>query len=140
MSAPFSLPLRHSPLLWAALLATHLAPLVAVVLTAPAPAVSFPLVVAVGASAVFSLRRARRLHGCSLRVAPRGESVLSQGGATRPVEILAESREMGWLVVIAWREADGRVRRAALTRDAFPAETWRALRRFVRWEAGDQAS
>lgn len=135
MSAPFSLSLRRSRLLCAALLALHALPLICGLFAGMSRFGLICLGVAVLVSAAFNLFEARRLAGMRLTLVPHGLSVLVRGERTCEVDVLPASSDLGWLVVIVWRElATGKQGRAALTRDSVPGGEWRALRRYLRWE------
>lgn len=134
MSAPFLCPLRLSPLLQGVLLLLHGVP----PLCALAPGVPSwlapPLWGASLLSGLWQLKRARNLGRLAMQGTAHGECFLLEAGLSRPVEILPDSRDMGWLIVLVWRDPESGVGgRAALTRDGQAFDAWRALRRHLRW-------
>jgi hypothetical protein len=91
-------------------------------------------------SAVWQWRRARNLRRQCSQWSASGEIWLldaSQRGVQ--IEVLQDSADLGWLVVLHWQELESSQKgRAALTRDAFTAEQWRTLRRHLRWNLSGQ--
>lgn len=139
MSASFLFSLRLSRLLKFSLLLAHGLPWLCVWAPGVPRGVAGLTLVASLVSAGFQLRRARRLADSSLSLQVGGECWLTQGGRRSAVDILPESRDLGWLIVLVWREQNsGRAGRAALTRDGLPREIWRELRRYLRWSVAPE--
>lgn len=134
MSAPFLFPLRYSRVLVWAINLAHLLPLLCLCLEG-VPAWGRLLVTGgVFVSMLWQGRATQLLRHLSVSWSPSGEAVLRGPTGETQIEILADSIDLSWLIVLHWRELDsGRSRRAALTRDAFSAEHWRVLRRLFRW-------
>lgn len=138
MSAPFSLSLKRSRALFAASLVLHVLPMICGVLAGMSVMGLAGLFAALLVSAVLSFREARGLANARLTLVPHGVSMLAFGGLQREVVVLPVSVDLGWLVLVVWRESGtGRVGRATLTRDAVCDGEWRALRRFLRWELAE---
>lgn len=130
------IPLRYSPALRAALLATHLFPLVFVWLAHLAMPISVGVSLLLAGSAFWQLYVIRRRRGWRLLLHAAGHAQLQYSLAQTPAEIhlLSETRDLGWLIVLCWQsEAGGRVERFALCSDGLPAEVWRKLRISLRW-------
>lgn len=139
MSAPFLFSLRFSPGLRCASGFVHVLP----VLCVWAPEVPFwsraAVLIPVLVSALWWWRRAGSLAETAFSFQPGGECWIERGGRQRSVQLMATSRDFGFLIVLAWQDLEsGRVERAALSRDGLPAETWRALRRYLRWDLPQQ--
>jgi len=68
------------------------------------------------------------------------ESVLCENMVTGQAEdvcLLPETRDLGgWLVLLCWQDASGRVQRFVFMRDAMPRREWQCLRRTARWSSG----
>lgn len=140
MSAPFLFSLRLSRLLKLSLVIAHGLPWFCV-WTPGVPGWVAGLTLAASlVSAAWQLHQAGRLADSSLSLQAGGECWLTaQGGRRIAVDILPESRDLGWLIVLVWREQDtGRSGRAALTRDALSPEFWRELRRYLRWNVAPE--
>ena len=92
-------------------------------------------------SAAWQRWRMRRLRGLSLAWMASGEAWLQTPSGRLQVEVLADSVDFDWLLVLHWRELESfREGRAALTRDAFSAEHWRALRWRLRWSLAQEGA
>lgn len=140
MSAPFSFSLKRSPLLRSLTALAHVMPLSCAFFADTRPLVLSVVGVLTLVSAVATSRQGRELGQLRLTVVPQGVSVLEKDGRALEVDILPESVDLGWLIVLVLVERNSRIRRrAALTRGALDAESWRSLRRFLRWELPDEA-
>ncbi|NSL56653.1 protein YgfX [Uliginosibacterium aquaticum] len=137
MSAPFFLPLRLSRVLLGTIILVHGLPLACVLAPEVPRPLSIAVTLAVVLSALWQMRQWQRIAACVLQMS--GEACwLERGDSRVQVELLSDSRDLGWLIVLVWRELEsGRCGRAALTRDGLPAEDWRALRRYLRWQLSD---
>lgn len=139
MSAPLSFSLRLSVPLRLATGLAHVLP----GLCLTAPNVSGWLRVAVLGmlicSAGWQYWQVRRLRGLSLEWMASGEAWLQTQKGRVQIEMLTDSVDFDWLLVLHWREFESfREGRAALTRDAFSAEHWRILRRRLRWSLAQE--
>jgi hypothetical protein len=140
MSAPFLFSLRMSASLRLALCLTHGLPPLATLMLEVNGWLFWPVLALSLGSGLWHGRRARRLAVTSIRIAGSGEAWLLVMGEARAIEILPASKDLGWLIVLVWREPGSeRIERAALTREGLPPDTWRALRRYLRWELPQQA-
>ncbi|MDO6388266.1 protein YgfX [Uliginosibacterium sp. 31-12] len=137
MSAPFFLPLRRALLLRVATVVSHVLPLLCVLAPEVPRTLALGVALGVALSALWQLRSQRRLASCTLEVGADA-CWWSDGNLRLQVDVLADSRDLGWLIVLVWRELEsGRCERAALTRDGLAAEDWRALRSYLRWRPKD---
>lgn len=137
MPAPLILPLREGLLLRAATVFAHLLPVFAVWMAGSARWVCGVVSLLVLISAWRQVRRVRRWCACRISLHESGLARLEtpQRPAGDDIRILPESVDLGWLVVLVWQPVDGGVvRRAAISRDSLPADVWRGLRRWLRWQ------
>lgn len=134
MSAPLSFSLRLSTSLKFGLCLAHGVPLACLIADGVPGWARLLVSLGAGASALWQFRRVQSLRQQRVIVLSSGEACLHMPLGCVQIELQAGSVDLGWLIVLRWRELEtGRYARVALTREAFEAEDWRALRRCVRW-------
>lgn len=134
MSAPFSLPVRYSPLLRLMVVLTHVLPILSSAMAQMDPWLMWLVWLAAAFSAPLNWRKARSLAACRIEFMADGACCWQSREGAIDIELLPESRDFGFLIVLVWRELEsGRVGRLALLRDGVAADEWRALRRYLRW-------
>ena len=130
------IPLRYSPALCVAVLATHLLPLLLVwLIYLPGPvAVGVTLLVLLSAAQHGYMAYRRKAWRLLLHAAGHAQLQHSLPEPPEDICLLEQSRDLGWLIVVCWQpQAGGRVQRFALCRDGMPADAWRKLRVSLRW-------
>jgi len=134
MSAPFSFSLLYSRSLWWAAGLAHLLPLLCLGASGVPGWARMVVLGGVLVSAGWGWRTARCLRHLRMAWSVSGEVWLRAPTGDAQIEILPDSIDLGWLIVLHWREMNSQsTGRAPLTRDALAPEHWRALRRYLRW-------
>ncbi|MET7015438.1 protein YgfX [Uliginosibacterium flavum] len=141
MSAPLSFSLRISVSLAFMVVLAHLLPGLCVWSPNVSVWLRGVMLGVLACSAGWQYWRIRRLRGVRLEWMVSGEAWLQTPRGRLQIEVLADSLDFDWLLVLHWRELESsREGRAALTRDAFSAEHWRVLRRRLRWSLAQEDS
>lgn len=131
-----TLSLHYRWLLLAILCFAHGLPLLAI-LPGAVPTWARTLVLTgVIASGMWHWWGARGRYNVYLDLLTSGEAQLRARGATIPVDVVAPSLDLGWLIVVCWQDLSSeREGRVVVTREAFSKTEWRALKVWLRWRA-----
>lgn len=88
--------------------------------------------------AMLSFRKIRKDWNGHLLLLPSGEAYLRldhERPEGVPVQVLKNSSDLGWLVVLRWKELEsGAMGLVCLVRDGLPKADWRRLRVWLRWK------
>jgi Na+/melibiose symporter-like transporter len=134
MSAPLSFSLRHSHGLIVAIGMLHLWPALSAYYSPTPLWFKVVVIVLLGCSGVWQLRRGLQQAGKSLLWLESGEAWVMTSAERVQVVVLSDSLDWGWLIVLHWREiGSAREGFVALTRGAFSQQAWRLLRQRLRW-------
>ena len=131
--APLRISAAYSPIVKIALFAAHGFPLLACLSAGVPNAVRFVVVLTIVVSAIVSWRRTHNLSLLRFLMTADGALCVEREGRDVQVEILPGIVDMGWLLILPWRDEIGCTQRTVLAQDGFSLEDWHQLRIWQRW-------